>query len=675
MSIWQLQSRLNRGEIDPLAIGRVDLDAYYGGVRTASNVLCLPQGGLKKRPGMGYLGTALGNGRIENFSFNTEQNYLLVFTETKMQVYKDGVLQTNLNGSGNDYVTTPWTLAYLPDIDFIQSADTAIITHPSVQPYTITRTSDTAWTVSTLSLSNIPQYDFNDGSSPTPTSEIQTLTFTNMQEGDRYKLALEGILSEELVFAGNDSTNHDNIEKALLALPNTGETGVAVTGATPTYTVTLSGDSAKPWELITGTAIFTSNVAFKVATARTQVGVSRAENVWSATRGWPVTSTFHEGRLWFGGSTSRPATLWGSRVNDFFNFEAGKGRDDEAVTATLDTDQVNAIRAVFSNRTLQVFTSGAEFYVPESPITPSNIAVKPQTNLGSKRVRPVTIDGVTLFVQRTGKAVNQFVFLNELQSNQTQSISTLAPHLIKNPIKLSVSRGTEQTDANYVYILNNDGTLTVFNTLIAENVQGFSSWTTDGNIKSVAVVDNTVYFLVERTIGGASAYYIEVENNSLNTDSGILVTDAGNASTTGLSHLDGETVKVKYDGAVMADEVVASGSITANRVGYTREVGLEYLPTVQTMPLNVQLANGPNAFSKKKIQRIGLNIYETNGLIVNSQVIPDKTIGLNQFSAPEPQTGEVRVYVLGYSLDASVTITQQTPMDMTILSVGIEVAT
>ena len=679
MGMWQFQSNLNRGELDPLLVGRIDLNAYYNGVFTAQNVLSIPQGGLKKRPGTEFIGEALGNGRLENFSFNVEQNYLLVFTDLKMQIYKEGVLQTNINGSGNDFLVTPYTFAQLADFDYIQSADTVIITHEEEEPQRITRTSDTAWTIGALPLINIPQFDFNDGSSPTPVSEIQTVKFTNANDGDRFKLSLEGILTEEIVLS-RSVTGRDGVSTAikeeLLALPNTGDTGVdvAFVSAGPDiYSITFSGASAKEWDEIAGTPILTKSSTFEIVSSTTQDGTARSEDTWSATRGWPATATFHEGRLWFGGSTQRPATIWGSRVGDFFNFKNRKSFDDESIEATLDTDQVNAIEAIFSNRSLQVFTSGGEFFVKESPVTPSNIAVIPQSNLGSRRVRPVTIDGVTLFVQRTGKSIIQFVFVNEFQANQSRSVSVLAPHLINTPIKMSASRGTESTDANYVYILNNDGNMTVFNTLVSEDVAGFTRWETTGEIKSVAVVDDEVNLLVERVINSATVYQLEKENNLLNTDSAVRETGLASDTLTGLDHLEGETVKVKADGAVQDDEVVVSGEITIGRTADTIEAGLEYRPIIKTMPLNQNLQGGPNASSKKKILRASLQISESNGIIVNDQRIADKTIGQDQFDAPTPQTGVRRIFLLGWSLEASITITQDTPMPMTILNIGMEV--
>ena len=671
MGLWQIQTSMNRGELVPTLVGRIDLAAYYAGVETALNVLSIPQGGLKKRPGQEYLATALGNGRLENFSFNVEQTYLLVFTNLRMQIFKDGVLQTNINGSGNPYLVTPWTTAQIRDFDYIQSADTVIITHPDVETQKITRTSDTAWSIGNLGLTNVPQYNFSDASSPTPTSEIQTLTFSNETEGDRFRISLEGLQTADIVW-GADVDN--DIRDELQALRNTGNSGITAALVGSVVTVTFANDSAKDWDEMVVTAISTTSASFAAATATTQEGVSQAEDAWSATRGWPVTCTFHEGRLWFGGSGSLPATIWGSRVNDPFNFKDRKALDDEAITAVLDTDQINAVTGIFSNRALQVFTTGGEFYVPQSPITPENVAVSPQSNLGSKRIRPVTLEGVTLFAQRTGKAVIQFVFVNDFQANETRSISFLSPHLIRTPVELVVSRGTEETDANYVYILNEDGDLTVFNTLASEDVAGFTRWETGGNIKSVAVVSDQVYLLVERVIDGSTVYYIERENITLYTDSATVGTGLASDTLTGLSHLEGETVEVRADGSFMGEFVVSGGEITINREADTIEAGLKYRPRIRPMPLNVNLQNGPNASRKKKITRVSLQISESNGIIVDGQRIADKTIGQDQFDAPSPQTGVRRIFLTGWSLEAQFDITQDTPMPFTILNIGMEVS-
>ena len=680
MGIWQLQSSVNRGELDPKIVGRVDLNQYYQGVSTGTNVVCIPQGGVTKRPGLEYIDTALGTARLESFSFSVDINYLLVFSHLKMAIYKDDVLQTNIAGSGNDYLAIPWTAAEIADFDYIQSADTIIITHPDEQTRKITRTSDTVWVLtSALETADIPFYDYNDASSPTPTDEIQTLTFVDITTGDRIKLSLDGFLTDEIVYDSSDSgvSTAADMENELNGLPSVLQDSVTVVATSSLiFTITFQGQSSDAWELIKATPVYVKEVSTWSATgAQTQAGTTRQERVWSSIRGWPQTSTFHEGRLYFGGSRSLPNTIWGSYVTQFFKFVPDKGRDDEPVSATLDTDQINSIQAIYSNRSLQIFTSGAEFYIPESPVTPATIAVQRQTNLGSKRVRPVTIDGITLFLQRTGKALYQFLFVDEVKANTSSSISILAPHLIKDPIKMAVKRGSATNDANYVYLLNTDGTITVFNTLTSEDVAGFTRWNGTGTIKSIATVDNTLYLCMEREINSSTVYYIEKENENYNLDS-VKYTSASDEPTitiTGLGHLEGETVRVKADGAVREDEIVVSGEITIDPAADEIEVGLDFNPVIVTMPLNLNLQAGPTASQKKKILRASVQLYESNGIIINGQRIADRTIGLNQFDPPEAFTGVKRIFLSGWSLEAQLTITQDTPFGFTILNIGSEV--
>ena len=665
MGIWTTQSNFTKGELDPTLLGRTDLDTFYQGVQTATNVLSIPQGGLKKRPGTLYQATALGDGRLENFSFNTEQNYLLAFTVNNMRVYKAGVLQAT--------VTIPYTtITQIRDFDFIQSADTIIITHEDFAPQIIQRTSDTAWTVGAVPLTNLPQYDFNDASSPTAVAEVQDINFASENFGDRYKISLNGVLTDEIVFGASDATNRTDIATALLDLPNTGNTGISVSTVSTldTYRVTLGGDSADNWDLMTVTPISVKNTGFEVVSSTVTNGTSAKEDVWSATRGWPRTCTFHEARLWFGGSSSRPSTLWGSTVNDLFNFNAGRARDDQGIDVTLATDQVNSINGIISNRSLQVFTSGAEFYVPASPITPENVAVKPQTNLGSKRVRPIVIDGLTMFIQRTGKALYQFQYIDEFQSNESRSTSLAAPHLIADPYQLVVSQGSGESDANYVYLISSSGDMTVFNTQSFEGVQAFTRWSCEGSINSAAVVDEELYLLVNRD----GTYYIDKADSTLNTDSAISQTITATDAVTGLTHLNGETVKVKAVGAAQLDKVVSGGAITLDRVVTgTVEVGLEYQPIIKTMPLNINLNDGSHAAQKKRILRCAIRVHESNGVIVNGQRLADKTIGENQFDAPTPQSEFKRVFLAGWSLEATIEITQTTPFPLTVLALDLEV--
>ena len=548
-----LQTNFNSGELDPRLGARTDVKQYYQGAATAKNVLSMPQGGLKRRPGMGYKATLASEARLAAFSFNTEQTYLMVFTNNQIEVFMDGVSQAT--------VTTTYTTAELFELNWTQSADTMIIVHEDHQPAKLVRGSThTSWTLSNISLTNIPTHDFGSGS----------------------------------------------------------------------------------------------------------------EAVWSATRGWPKSVTFFGGRMWFGGSKKRPQSLWGSKTNDFYNFDMGTALDDEAIYVTLDTDQVNAITGIFSGRHLQLFTTGGEFYMPDAIITPEKSSVRRQSLFGSSSVRPKSLDGSTLFLDRTGKSIREFIYTYTEDAYTSTSTSLLASHLLSSPVDMDVSRGTSKDDANYLYLVNDNGTMAVFNMLRNQEVSGWTQWVTTGEIEAVCVVVDDVYFVTKRTINGAVVRFLEMVDVDSYTDANERSTP-GSATVTGLGHLNGEECRVKADGAVMANATPSSGNITLSRSAASVEVGLDYDTLVKTMPLNMDFANGPILMRKKRIIRVMLDVYETLGLYVDGTLLPDRALGVGILNnTPTPYTGLKDVYQMGWTELAQVEISQTDPVPMLLLGVSLE---
>jgi hypothetical protein len=49
--IVQYQSSFTMGEFDPLVKGRVDITQYQSGLEKATNIVCIPQGAIERRPG------------------------------------------------------------------------------------------------------------------------------------------------------------------------------------------------------------------------------------------------------------------------------------------------------------------------------------------------------------------------------------------------------------------------------------------------------------------------------------------------------------------------------------------------------------------------------------------------------------------------------------------------
>lgn len=667
---WVFQSAFNSGAIDPTAFGRLDIKHYYEGLAVATNIVSRPIGGFNRRPGMEFRFDHGEDARLIEFSFNTEQNYLLVIDVSNIKIYIDSTLKDTVAHSYS-------TMAVVRALQFTQTADTMILVHPSHQPAEFVRVSGTSFTLTNITFTNIPQFDYNDASSPTPVSCVIDVVYTSFSESDSYRLILDGFQTEPIAYSATTSENETRIADALLELPLTGTSGVAAsnTGGS-TYRVTLSGDSADAYTTIQSLIEQSVNTAAQITSTLITPGTARKEDVWGSTRGWPRTVTFHQNRLWFGGSLSRPQTMWASTIGFFFDFKTGVGRADQAIDVTLNTNQVNEIRGITSNRNLLVFTSGQEFFENSAPVTPESVDFKPQSNFGSKLIQPINLDGDTFYIQNSGKSLRRFEFTEFESSYDSSSASLLASHLLSTPLEMASLKGTSDEDANRLYVLNTDGTMAFFTVLKNENVDAWNKWTTSGTIKSVTSVGEDLFFLVERTINSSTEYYVEKARSDLYSDAGTVVTQASSTTVTGAGHLNGEEIRVKADGAVMANATPSSGSFTLSRAGVDIEYGLNFNPTATTMPLNVQFQDGTILPRRKRVVRVNAQVYQSLGVIIQykgkSVRLPDRQFDLDQFDeVPTVETGiDRKATFLGWTTKAQVTITQTDPLPMTVLGLA-----
>jgi hypothetical protein len=655
-----IQTNFSTGELDPLLRARVDLGAYANALEEATNVVCQPQGGIRRRPGTKYISALPNSGsesaangvRLVEFEFSTDDSYMLCFTHNRMYVFKNEALVTNINGSGNPYLDTSsvgLTGARLARICWTQSADTLIVVHPDIAPIKIVRGgTDATWTAGAITFDSKPKYAFTLSTS----SPAGTLT--------------PSAVSGKVTLTASTGTPF-----------SAGSVGQYINATPQGRAKIVKFTSATVVDAITEFPFFNTTA---IATASWEIE-SGYEDVWSAGRGWPRSVTFHEGRLYFGGSKSRPSTLWGSKVGLFFDFEATEGLDDDAVEATLDTNTYNAVVDIISGRDLQIFTTGGEFYVPQNgldPITPTNFFVKTASRNGIKEgIRIQQLESGTLFVQRQGKSLNEFAYTDTQATYVTAKISLLAGHLLKNPTRLALRRSVA-TDENDLLLMTNadDGSMAVFSLLRAQNVIAPSEWTTvDGQYVDVGVDIDTIYAVVKRNVNGANVYYVEYFTEGSLTDSS---KTGGVASTVAMSHLVSESVNVILDGAVQANQTVpGGGTVTLPRASATSyELGLPISVKAVTMPVDLKLQTGTRIGFKKRIVEVNAIVTETQHMKINGIQIPFRQFGSILDEPVAEYTGTKTVHgILGYSQDAKITIEQDVPLKLTLLGLEYKVAT
>lgn len=128
-------------------VGRVDVTRYANGVKKLRNFIALPQGGVERRPGTRYRGTAQMSGRLQEFIFSVKQSYVLEFTPGRVRFYRAGAQILNPDTSVYE-VSTPYTAEDIDQLYFAQSADVLFITHPKYQTRTLSRRGETDWVLS-----------------------------------------------------------------------------------------------------------------------------------------------------------------------------------------------------------------------------------------------------------------------------------------------------------------------------------------------------------------------------------------------------------------------------------------------------------------------------------------------------------------------------------------------
>jgi hypothetical protein len=579
--------------------------------------------------------------RLINFEFNSEQSYMLAVTDKNIAVYKDGDLQV-------DVYAEDLTASILPEINWAQSADTLIIFQEDINPLLFQRNgADDNWLISDLTFDNVPYHAFTEVSQTgtaagfgtlTPSAVTGTVTLTvssGTWDASAVNQYVEGNGGRARILQKNSAT----VVQAFVEIPFYSVDAIAATD----------------WHYLTG-----------------------YEAVWSSTRGYPICGTFHSGRLWIGGSRQRPTTIWGSRVGLYYDFDKGTSLDDEGIEATLDTDQLNRIVNIYSGRNLMIFTTGAEFIIPTSlnePITPANISTLRQSRIGAEDgFRVQEVEGEVLYIQSGGQSIQSFAYDDTQQAYNNNMISLLSGHLIDDPQDFAIRRATSLDDGALLSVVNGTGEAAICTINLAQGMAAFTRQTTDGTFVACGADYNDLYFVVTRN----SLNYLERINEDHLLDASVRYTSGLPTDTfTGLDHLDGEECRVVADDSVLASVTPSGGSATISRDAEDYcEIGLWFQPVFKDLPVNINLRNGNTLGRYMNVAEVVLRLFNTRSIKVNGKSLYFRGFGNSGSgspldAAPPMFSGIKRLQGWrGWDYTAQVTITQDEPAPMTILSLS-----
>jgi len=409
---------------------------------------------------------------------------------------------------------------------------------------------------------------------------------------------------------------------------------------------------------------------------------------WSAGN-YPRVVTFNNNRLIFAGSNNKPQTIWYSAVSNFTNFDFSITTSDAAYNISILSPQNNAIQWITPAQSLLTGTTGGEYAVTSSQNTALSTTSQRQSNFGSTSGRTQLIGNEVIYVSRDGKKLRGMTYSYESESFKSPELSLFSEHLTRPGIK---EYDFQQNPDGVLWIVMRDGTFAGMTYLKDHAVQGWHRHETDGDVRSVCVIEGAEQSEVWMAVFRNDATRIErmmpvfQESNPDSLQCAYLDSFLSaeffepTDELSGLDHLEGKEVHVLGDGLWLESRIVEDGSITLSRPCYKVVVGLPY--EWEITPLRPE-GGSPKGFSQGKNKTINdITVRFENSAGVNhriygqdkSALIPSRKIGDTLGDPISLFSGDKNIKMFnGWNNEGQISLFGSSPFPATILMISSQV--
>lgn len=589
------------GEIAPALHARADLAKYGSGLRACRNFLVQRHGGVANRPGLRYIGacktTAATVSLLRYVSEVAGQSLLIECGNGYFRFFQNGaslqVVPASINTwdvainyvvgdlvklAGINYyarivnlgVSPPAAATWYPltgntyelpspfgvDLpNWVQSGRTITFTHKDHLPYELTFVTLTRWILTPVTTAPVLT---------APTGLVLTI-------GGAGALRAAYVITARNAVTYEQSPSSGQVVNAAAAAPTLAAPNVLTWTATAgavEYDVYSDPYGNSTYGFI-GTA--TGALTFKDRGIPPDYTVTPpiARVLFNATDNYPHVAAYFQQRRFFGYTNTNPDAVWASRTGFPSNFGISSPlQNDDSLTFRLAGNNNNPVRHLRALKSLVVVTDSGEWAVTNGaggPLTPNGIDADQIAYLGANTTPPVIVGNALLYVQARGAILRDLQLTVNYQTGVTlRDLSIFAEHLFRGVTLTEIDYA--QTPDSIVWAIRSDGALLGLTYVLDQDVWGWHRHDTGaaGTFEHVCVVPelagDVVYVIVRRTIGGATARYIEkLEKRAIVTfnvdaffvDAGLTYTGAPVANIAGLDHLNGQVVAVVGDGTVV----------------------------------------------------------------------------------------------------------------------------
>jgi hypothetical protein len=707
------------GEISPKLYGRTDLPDYKSSVKTLTNMRVRPQGGADRRGGLRFVAetkTSSVKSRLLDFDQKDDQAYILEFGNLYARVFRndDQVRESAKTITGitaaNPPVVTSTAHGYTNG-DHVWLDTIVGMTELNKRRVTVANKTTNTFECSGIDASAYTAYGSAGTAEKvyefvTPYLTADLFALQTTQDQDQMYIAHELYPTKKLTRTAHTAwtiANHDFQDGPYLALNATAITltpgatsgSTSLTASAPLFAATdTSGtggtgqydrlvrwkDGAGAWHWMKITA-YTSTTVVTVTIVDTTLSATTGTVSWnlgafSDTTGYPRAVHIAEQRLVLAATTLEHQTFWYSAAGDYALMSPDDATTDDATAYTVAAKRENAVQWITSlEEDLLSGTTKAEWR-RTGAISPSDAAIRPVSYEGSALVQPVETPETIVFVHTTKALIMGLGVTNLAQTTpryETVDLTFSADHLaLGGFIELSYSHHPYRS----IIAVCNDGSAVHCTYDKQRGTSAWSKWTTDGSFESAETVQiadtgtqktDRTWFIVSRTINGATVRYVEYEDPTLNTDSARTYSGASTVNPGGLWHLLAESVTVKVNAAVVPALTVTLGDITLAAAGTTVEAGMGFTHTIVTLPIDTNFGLGSTLGSKSRIHKVILMLRSALGSSVNGDDILYRDSADLMDTVPAAYTGPYEVVPdTSWGRDNSITITGSQPYNFSI---------
>jgi hypothetical protein len=384
------------------------------------------------------------------------------------------------------------------------------------------------------------------------------------------------------------------------------------------------------------------------------------------------------------GCPGNPNKLWASKTGDFENFTTGTA-DDSALSLSLVSEQVNAVRWLLSQKVLVAGTSGGEWVLSsggDAALTSKNLMARLNSNYGCSAVRPLLVGAASAHVSADGRRLMSFFYDYGSDSYVSHDLALLGEHLTKAGIAATANC---QNPDGIIWCVMADGAMAGCTWLKDQEVIGWHRFETAGKARSVCCIPGDghteTWLVAERATGSfiermAAPWDGETtkEAGCFFVDCGLVYEGAPVQSLFGFDHLEGREVNVLADGAEHRRLVVTDGAIELDYPAGLVIAGLPYEWRMAPMRLEGLSPRGTMQGKKTLILSLTARLYKTLGLKWEHVGIPGRREASFRESAghmdapPLPYTGDIDLVPAGgWDADARVRLSGDGALPATVV--------